>query len=103
MAFIREDQLNKGTLSHELTHLLGQRKEFYNNLESPDCRPFQGIPLIGCGGYKIPKALYDEDYEVGKLSWSFVKDRLSIMDNKQGIEQLWIDRESHQRVFLSDG
>ncbi len=25
--------------------------------------------------------------------------RYSIMDNKQGTDQLWIDRESHQRVF----
>ena len=97
VAFIREDQLNKGALSHELAHLLGQRKDFYN-LESPDCRPFQGIPLIGCGGYEIPKALYAKIVR-GKLSWSFITKRLSIMDDKQYIENLWIDRESHQRVF----
>ena len=102
VAFIREDQLNAGTLSHELAHLLGQRKDFYN-LKSPDCRPFQGIsleeiPLKKCEDYRIPKALYAKIIS-NKLSWSFVKDRYSIMDNKQGTEQLWIDRESHQRVF----
>ena len=35
VAFIRGDQLDEGTLSHELVHLLGQRKDFYN-LQSPN-------------------------------------------------------------------
>ena len=97
VAFIREDRLDAGTLSHELAHLLGQRKDFYETT-SPDCRPFQGIPLKVCADYKIPKAL-ETWIEKGRLSWSFIKDRFSIMDNRQDIEQLWIDRESHQRVF----
>ncbi len=101
VAFIREDQFNKGTLSHELVHLLGQRKDFYNILD-PACRSFGGplknIPLKLCGGYKIPKALHAR-IEKGRLSWNFVTNRNSIMDNKQDIKKLWIDRESHQRVF----
>ena len=97
VAFIREDQLDKGTLSHELAHLLGQRKDFYN-INSQNCRPFQGIPLKGCRGYEIPKSL--ETWNVkGKVFWNFIADRLSIMDEEQDIEQLWIDRESHQKVF----
>ena len=101
VAFIREDQLEKGTLSHELVHLLGQKRDFYK-VTSPDCRPFGGplekIPLKACKEYKITKAL-ETWVEKGKLFWNFVTGRYSIMDNEQDIEQLWIDRESYQRVF----
>ena len=101
VAFIREDQEDKGTLSHELAHLLGQRKDFYN-IDSPNCKPFQGMSLKVCKEYKIPKALYTW-IEDKTLLWKFIggefDKRHSIMDNKQNIKQLWIDRESHQRVF----
>ena len=97
VAFIREDQLDKGTLSHELAHLLGQRKDFYN-IKSPDCRPFQGISLMECRGYKISKAL-ETLSKKGKFFWNFITEKFSIMDEEQEIKQLWIDRESHQRIF----
>ena len=97
VAFIREDQLDTGTFSHELAHLLGQRKDFYD-INFPDCRPFQGIPLKECKEYKIPKAL-ETWSKKGKFFWNFIIDRFSIMDDKQYIKNLWIDRESHQRIF----
>lgn len=98
VAFIREDQLNNGTLSHELAHLLGQRKDFYE--ESGKCSRFREDPLKSenCREYKIPKAL-NTKIKNGKLSWQFVTDKFSIMGRKLDLGMLWIDRESYQRIF----
>ncbi len=114
IAFIREDQLDKGVLSHELAHLLGQRRDFYaqdkdQNKPPQKCRWFSGHPLKICKKHTIPIALKTE-FRNGSLIWSFVKKRNSIMDNKnksedeesdpkEPLEILWIDRESHQKSF----
>ncbi len=107
ITFVREDQVDRGVLSHELAHLLGQRKDFYDQegKQQQKCRRFSGDELIPCAGYKIPRAL-DSWVENGQRHWNFVQDRYSIMDNKNEpdieeniLEELWIDRESHQRVF----
>ena len=43
VAFVHEDQVNKGTVSHELAHTVGQGREFYKSHKQ--CRSFRGSPL----------------------------------------------------------
>ena len=42
VAFLREDQVDKGTLSHELAHFVGTKKKIFMIIICPDCRPFRG-------------------------------------------------------------
>ena len=96
VAFIREDQINKGTVSHELAHLLGQRRELYEEHEY--CQQFRGSKSVPCRRYKIPRAL-DVDTDEQGPKWNFVTDKFSIMGPEQGITKLWLDRETYQRTF----
>ncbi len=99
--------MDRGVLSHELAHLLGQRRDFYDQegKQQQKCRRFSGDELIPCDGYKIPRALEVKLDKENKQIWQFIRNRFSIMDNKNEpdienvLEILWIDRESHQRVF----
>ena len=91
--FVREDQENTGTLSHELAHTLGQTREFYENKEA--CRQFRYDPLQYCQKYEIPRAL-----NVFFNKWSLIKDRYSIMSNEgKTIDEQWIDRDSYQKIL----
>ena len=93
VAFVHEDQVNKGTVSHELAHTVGQGREFYEPHEQ--CRPFRGSPLELCDKYKIPLAL-----EADHQSWTFVEKKFSIMSNEgKNIEDKWIDRDTFQKTF----
>ena len=101
-AFIREDQVDKGTVSHELAHLLGQGKNFYNAKDDPlikDCRRFQGSDKVSCTNYKVPRALNTHSNEKNQTIWNFITDKYSIMNNQEDIFKLWIDRATHHRVF----
>ncbi|MCZ0932828.1 MAG: hypothetical protein OXJ52_06730 [Oligoflexia bacterium] len=55
VAIVHEDQKDKGTVSHELAHILGQGREFYKPHEM--CRQFRGSALEACEDYQIPLAL----------------------------------------------
>ncbi len=102
VAFVREDQVDQGTVAHELAHTLGQGREFYKPEKGPVveyCREFKGRSVKACFKYKIPQGLrvWQED---GKQLWEFVKDRWSIMNNKgETIKDQWIDRDTHQKIF----
>ena len=72
VAFIREDQVDKGTLSHELAHLLGQRKDFYN-IDYPDCRPFGGsLKKILVAGFYHKKQNHFAVPKVKSIETSFL-------------------------------
>ena len=116
VVFIREDAINKGTVAHELAHTLGQRKEHYklyydeiNKRHPVLCQRFRGSPLKPCEDYKIPIALeagWNKDKK--RSYWKFIGNRKSIMNAKEpqeNIDDLWIDRETHQIIFktLSEG
>ena len=95
--FIREDQKDTGTLSHELAHTLGQVREFYDNKKA--CRPFNDGSLQYCREYEIPRAL-DVFIENKKRKWNLIEGRFSIMSNQgEIIDEQWIDRDSYQKIL----
>ncbi len=59
VAFVREDQVDQGTVAHELAHTLGQGREFYETETGPIeyCRRFKGMPFEACHKYQIPRSL----------------------------------------------
>ena len=69
VAFISEDTRERGTVSHELAHTLGQGREFYDPNEM--CRQFKRDPLEPCEDYEIPLAL-DADHQ----SWRFYRKQI---------------------------
>ena len=93
IAFVRSDQDNKGTVSHELAHTLGQGRELYESNER--CQQFRGDPLEVCKNYIIPRAL-----EATNQSWKVIKNKHSIVSDEGGrIADLWIDRDTFQKNF----
>ena len=96
IAFIDEGERNKGTIAHELAHTLGQGREFYE--PNKICRRFKGTPFKACNKYKISFALNTWTDRDGQ-HWEFLKDKFSIMNKKPGIKNIWIDRETYQKIF----
>ena len=96
IAFIHEDAFNKGVIAHELAHTVGQGREFYEPNEV--CRQFKGKSSTTCKDYKIPFALNTRTDKDGQ-HWKFLRDKLSIMNNKPDIHNIWIDRETYQKIF----
>ena len=93
VAIVHEEQEDKGTVSHELAHILGQGREFYKPHEM--CRQYRGSALKACNTYKIQRALL-----AGDQFWRLLKDRFSIVNNKgNDIEDIWIDRDTYQKTF----
>ena len=88
--FVREDSYDDGTLSHELGHSLGQRKEFYD--ENQKCRDFKYDAEIKCNLYRI-----DKSFKFGKIEQKL----FSIMHSGDNpINQKWIDRDTFQKAFV---
>ena len=104
VAFVSDDQVDQGTVAHELSHTLGQWREFYKKKDSKQkvemCRRFKGESFEVCHKYKIPLALrvYREN---GKRFWQFVKKKYSIMNNRGNIKGQWIDRDTYQKIFFA--
>ena len=105
VTLIHEDTLNHGVILHELGHLFGQGKEFYekydnkwNPLPTKDqskCRRFNGSPKELCHKYKVKlglKAIKQKD----QITWQFVQDKYSIMSN-EALNDIWMDRETFQK------
>ena len=88
--FIREDRHKHSTLSHELGHALGQRKEFYESKYK--CRDFKYQKKEDCDQYEIRRS-----FKFGKIE----RRLLSIMHSGDNpINQKWIDRETFQKAFV---
>ena len=94
--FVRDTELEKGTVAHELAHTVGQEREYYKSNEY--CRQFNVGLYQPCEFYKIPIAL-DTWTQGKKQYWEFIKDKFSIMNNEPDIKNLWIDRETFQKTF----
>ena len=87
--FVREDSYQAGTLSHELSHTLGQKREFYDFKQK--CRDFYNEIEKECPDYKMKRSL-----KFGKIE----KDLTSLMHSGEiPIDQKWIDRETYQKIF----
>ena len=116
IALVREDMKDIGVVSHELGHTLRQGKEFYRQRDQSGkfllshkqtkCRKFNGSSKKLCYLYKIKLGLQAgrSNYKniiTGKrpIFWKFIKDKFSIMNNEQGIDRLWIDRDTFQKSF----
>ena len=99
IAFVGADQLNKGTIAHELAHTLGQEKEFYEP-KNKDCKQFKGDSFEDCKDYKIPRALKTFVKNKGQ-HWKFLENKVSIMheSNEDKIRDRWIDRDTYQKTF----
>ena len=88
--FVREDSYNDGSLSHELGHSLGQRKEFYE--QKYKCRDFKYGEEKDCDKYEIGRS-----FKFGKIEQNL----LSIMHSGDNpISQKWIDRDTFQKAFV---
>ena len=119
IGLVLENQMDRGTLSHELAHTLGQGKEFYQKevlnkktnrwVALPDkdqtqCRKFNGSTEEVCYDYRIQRGLHTGTKN-GKNFWQFVEDRWSIMNNRGNFyninpsSALWIDRDTFQKSF----
>ena len=87
--FVKEGSDKDGTLSHELGHSLGQRKEFYE--PTNQCKDFKYELSEKCNLYRIDRSLRFGRIERGLLS---------IMHSGDNpISQKWIDRETFQKIF----
>ena len=97
IAFVHEEELNSGTVAHELAHTLGEEKEHYDSA-GEFCRRFKGSPYKPCHTYTVEKAL--NTWTVNRdLFFQFVEKKFSIMNNESGIENQWILRDTFQKVF----
>ena len=118
VTIVREDQIDTGTIAHELGHTLGQYKEFYNLKRDDgfnyDCRDFRHDTLVKCLKYEIGKSLRFYNNE----NLFNLEDRTLSSSNKQNIgirkglfsimhsgfypiEEKWIDRDTYQKAFTS--
>ncbi len=105
--FVADDELDNGTLLHELAHTMGQRKEFYdthydNDINRPVlCQRFNGSPQVSCKFvYRIKSGLKGK--LSGPLEWiskTHNNDIHSIMSNEKKLNVNWIDRETYQKTF----
>ncbi|MCY4512124.1 MAG: hypothetical protein OXB86_00380 [Bdellovibrionales bacterium] len=96
VAFVSDDTKDGGTVAHELAHTLGQGREFYKPGEI--CRTFKEDALKLCKDYQISRSL-NARQERGEWVFNFVKNRFSIVNNKGDIGDIWIDRETYQKIF----
>ena len=103
VAFVRDDQKNKGTVAHEISHTLGQGREFYEKKDSKQpvemCQRFKDEPLKVCHKYQIPLGL-DVYWGKNQRFWQFLENKYSIMNNQGKIEDQWIDRDTYQKIFF---
>ena len=97
IAFVHEEDLNSGTVVHELAHTLGEEKEHYRSA-GEFCRRFKGSAYKPCHTYRVEKAL-DTRKENGKLIFQFVEKKFSIMNNRSGIKNQWMLRDTFQKIF----
>ena len=112
VAFVRSDQENKGTLLHELAHLLGQSKDFYdsesyctahelkieeNNYSSRLCHEFnnenQGRAYTGYN-FKNHNFAYMPQSIMGGL---LVDSNDQPIPNQ--LDELWMDRDTYITTF----
>ncbi len=94
VTFIREDQENTGTISHELAHTLGQGKEQYKKAKSY-CKEFKGSDPNPCEDLKIARGLK----ATKSNRWRFIENKYSIMNSSNKIGNQWIDRDTFQKIF----
>lgn len=97
VAFVADDQVNEGTVAHELAHTLGQGRELYDKNEL--CQQFRGSPFFTCPKYLIPRAL-DIFWRDGKQIWNIAKNKFSIGNNEGTSKTQWVDRDTFQKMFL---
>ena len=94
--FVRSDEVDDGTVSHELAHSLGQGRELYEGYEL--CRHFRRDKLKSCHkNLFIPRFLHT-GIRKNRPFWHLIKkDRYTVMDNQGDIKQQWIDRDTYQK------
>ena len=100
IGFVRTDRINKGTMLHELGHILGQRKEFYEEriprsfctrhdlkIEENNMVPTLCHKLRPFGGYDTS-------------SKEFIYRQYSIMDSgSKPLPEKWMDRDTFITTF----
>ena len=107
VAFVRNDQINTGTLIHELGHLFGQDKDFYKDEDIAEddksyCRAH--YLKIENGGMELKECHEFNDYGhttgIGytgydSLLYEYVDQPQSIMGGSSNINEQWIDRDTY--------
>jgi len=118
IAFVSEDYVsnntvksmeNKGVISHEIGHTLGQWVEFYEKDTDGDgfqdrfeyCKEIWGGSIQNCQEHEITRAFSNlEDYR------GVINDSSTIMSNALGphatsnwMQSKWIDRDTYQKSF----
>jgi len=96
VAFINSSEKNRGTVSHELAHLLGQEREFYEpNEKCQHLRTYQ--QKVSCATKFIPRFL-DTGIKNNKQFWELItNNRYSVMGDQGNITNQWIDRDTYQK------
>ena len=96
VVFIRDDQVNEGTVSHELAHTLGQGRELYKPEET--CRHFKNSKREQCHENQIIPRFLHTGIKHNKVFWELSgEDKYTIMDNQPNIKNQWIDRDTYQK------
>ncbi len=102
VGLVRSDQLNTGTMLHELGHVLGQGKDFYDGSASKctkhdlkiamndreellckDLKPFEGYNSLA------KEYVYEENSIMGA----------ALIDEENQVRDLWIDRDTYITAF----
>ena len=109
-AFVREGEVDDGTLTHELAHILGQEKEYYRLEYNPSsktakylpdnqqewCRRFLKKP-IPCYTYEVYGGL-KANFNL-KEKWELLNKKTPFMNRESFLSRIWIDRETYQKLF----
>ena len=96
VAFVRDDQVDTGTVSHELGHTLGQGRELYHTKER--CRHFKEDTRIQCRENRIIPKFLHTGKENNKTFWGLSdRKKYTIMDSQPDITEQWIDRDTYQK------
>ena len=90
VAFVRDDQVDTGTVSHELGHTLGQGRELYHTNQR--CRHFKKDEPEPCRRKQIIPKFLHTGKENNKTFWELSNSKkYTIMDNQSGIKRQWIE------------
>ena len=98
VAFVHSDEIDTGTVSHELGHTLGQGRDLYKEEEL--CRHFYLDEPNSCFRNRFIPQFLHTGREDNKPFWELSdRKKYSIMGGQSGIKKQWIDRETYQKIL----
>ena len=98
VVFVRSNEKNEGTVSHELAHALGQGRELYEEKEL--CRHFKTDEPVFCHNKKFIPIFLHAGIDNKEQFWALIpENRYTFMSNRGDIGEQWIDRDTYQKLL----